>query len=353
MKRTVKIVAMTVLLCILFAGCDAWMGGEYLSVTPHEARSEPYTDRVIEVNSYTQLRNAITNLVRTGAEDGVISISAFNRGTIHFYVDTAITNVIENTAFGAYAVEKITYEIGTNRGNSVVACKIHYRSGHQLPNKIVRVENIQHFHDLITAALDSAEESVLVYMEQYEKLDVEATITSYAEQYPDRVIENPEVIVEQYPEKGAERIVLIRFKYQTDPLLMHQKRSVIEEAFRSAELCIGDTGDTLGVYEQLYLFLMGRTEYKEFSSSMPAYDILVQGFGDSKSFAIVYARMCERLGLECKVIHGNRDGKPWSWNVLQYRDKEYHIDLLRCYQNQEFCINRAEELDGYTWENKN
>ena len=82
MKRTVKIIALLVWLCVLLSGCDAWMGGEYISVTPHEARSEPYADRVIEVTSYTQLRNAITNLVRTGAENGVISISAFKFSSI-------------------------------------------------------------------------------------------------------------------------------------------------------------------------------------------------------------------------------------------------------------------------------
>ena len=350
MKRTVTLVALLVLLCVLLNGCDAWMGGEYLSVTPHEVRSEPYADRVIEVTSYTQLRNAITNLVRTGAENGVISISAFNRGTIHFYVDTAISNVIENTAFGAYAVEKITYEIGTNRGASVVACTIHYREGRKLPNKITRVENIQQVKELITNALNNAEDSVLVYMEQFEKLDVESLVNSYAEQYPDRVIEKPEIFVNLYPEKGAERIVQICFNYQTDPLAMHQKRSKIETAFHGAQMVTENFEDPAQIGEQLYLYLMGRAEYKATSGTMPAYDILVNGFGDSRDFAVVYARMCNRAGLDCGVISGTKDGKPWYWNVISYRDREYHVDVLQCYENQEFQMNKSDQLVGYSWE---
>lgn len=350
MKRTVKILALLIMLCVLCSGCDFWMGGEYLSVTPHEVRSEPYADRVIEVTSYTQLRNAITNLVRTGAENGVISISAFNQGTIHFYVDTAIANVIENTAFGAYAVEKITYEIGTNRGASVVACSIHYRAGHQLPNKITRVDNAQQFTALITQALDEADETVLVYMEQFERLDVEAFVATYIEQNPDRVIEYPEISVELFPEKGAERIVQIHFNYQTDSLNMHQKRSMIEEKFRSAELCVENLSDPAGICEQLYLYLMSQAEYKENPSTMPAYDVLVRGVGDAKAFAIVYARMCNRKGLDCSVVDGTREGKPWSWNVIHYNGKDYHIDLLRSYDCQEFQIIRSDQFNGYVWE---
>jgi len=351
MKRNVTLVALLVLLCVLLNGCDVWMGGEYLSITPHEVRSEPYADRVIEVTSYTQLRNAITNLVRTGVENGVISISAFNQGTIHFYVDTAISNVIENTPFGAYAVEKITYEIGTNRGVSVVACTIHYRTGRQLPNKITKVDNSQQVKDLITKALNNAESSVLLYTEQFEKLDVNAFVTSYAEKYPEQLIERPEITVELYPEKGAERIVQINFNYQTDPIVMHQKRSKIEEAFRDAQLCTENFDDPADISEQLYLYLMGRAEYKATSGMMPAYDILVNGFGNSNDFAVVYARMCNRAGLDCSVVSGTKDGKSWSWNAISYRGKEYYVDVLQCYELQEFQLCKSDQLIGYAWEN--
>ena len=347
MKRTVKIIALLVWLCVLLSGCDAWMGGEYISVTPHEARSEPYADRVIEVTSYTQLRNAITNLVRTGAENGVISISAFNQGTIHFYVDTAISNVIENTAFGAYAVEKITYEIGTNRGTSVVACRIHYRPGNQLPNKIAKIESVGQFEEMIKKALDEGDASVLVYMEQYEKLNIEEIVDSYAKLFPDRVVEIPVVKVEFYPEKGAERIVQVCFNYQTDAILMHQKRSAIEDAFRAAELSVNNISDPAAICEQLYLYLMGKTEIKEIQGTMPAYDVLVREVGDRESLAVVYARMCNRAGLSCSVVSGTRDGKPWTWNVVRLRDKDYLVDLLHSYESQTFLLNRADQVFGY------
>lgn len=350
MKRAVKMLALIIVLCIFCAGCDSWMDGEYLSITPHEARSEPYTDRVIEVSSYTQLRNAITNLVRTGAENGVISISAFNQGTIHFYVDTAIENVIENTAFGAYAVEKITYEIGTNRGASVVACRIHYRQGYQMPNKIMRVENAEELAEMITAALDAVDESVLVYMEQHEKIDVEKLVSEYAEMYPDKVIEIPQITVKRYPEKGAERIVQILFDYKASALELHQMRSKVESMFAAADQVAVQANDYEEQCKWLYTYLMEQAEYRSSISNMPGYDLLIKGKGDSKAFAVTYARMCNRNGLKANIVTGTRDGEPWTWNVIDYRGKAYYVDLLRCHENQEFLMCREEQLVGYVWE---
>jgi len=189
------------------------------------------------------------------------------------------------------------------------------------------------------------------YTEQFEKLDVNAFVTSYAEKYPEQLIERPEITVELYPEKGAERIVQINFNYQTDPIVMHQKRSKIEEAFRDAQLCTENFDDPADISEQLYLYLMGRAEYKATSGMMPAYDILVNGFGNSNDFAVVYARMCNRAGLDCSVVSGTKDGKSWSWNAISYRGKEYYVDVLQCYELQEFQLCKSDQLIGYAWEN--
>ena len=350
MKRLACIVLLIIILCVLCGGCSAWTSGEYLSVTPRDARTETYENRVIEVTSYTQLRNALTSLVRNGAEDGIISISAFNKGTIHFYVDTAISNVIENTAYGAYAVEKITYEIGTNRGVSVVACKIHYRSGYQQPAQIKQIGDAQELIDIITKALEDFDSSVLVLMEQYEKVDVIETVEAFAACYPDRIAEIPSVEVNVYPDKGAERIIEISFEYEKDQVQLQQLRAKSEEAFRLVESSVQGPENELEVYEHLYLYLTNQCKYVDAFSSMPAYDLLVNGVGNEKAFADVYTRICNRIGLGCKTVTGTRNGKNWTWNSIQIRGKYYYVDLLHCAQTQEFRVLTESELLKYRME---
>lgn len=346
MKRIVAIF-LIIILCALCSACDSWMGGEYLSITPHEEHPQVYADRVIEVSSYTQLRNALANLVRTGAEDGIISISAFNKGTIHFYVDTAISNVIENTAFGAYAVEKITYEIGTNRGVSVVACKIHYRRGYQPVSQLKKVETLEDVSGAIVFALEAFDQTLLLHTEQYEEIDVEKVVADHAALYPDRIVELPEIKVNVYPEKGAERIIEILFDYDRNQVYLQQLRSKIEGHFSFLELQLNGINDAAMIYEQLFMVLSEGYTYKANTSSVPVLDFFEKKIGDEKVLADVYARVCTRIGLGCKTVTGTKDGREYVWNAVQIRGRFYAVDLLRCIENRAFALLSIDELEHY------
>ena len=347
MKRTICLALLFAVLCVLCNGCNDWMGGEYLSITPHKAQPEAYANRVIEVTSYTQLRNAVANLVRTGAEDGIISISAFNRGTIHFYVDTAISNVIENTAFGAYAVEKITYELGTNRGVSVAAFQIHYRSGYQPNSKITEIENAQEMYDAVIDALESFERRILAHTEQYEKIDVASIVSQYSALYPDRIVEVPEVTISTYPDKGAERIVEISFEYEMDQLRLQQMRSKVEDHFRTAELSVRGIDDATEVYNQLFIHLTSQYTYSSTLSANPVYRLFEKGEGDEKTVADVFSRICTRIGLGCNTVVGTKNGQKYAWNAVQIHGKYYNVDLLQCVERQEFHLLTDADLEKY------
>lgn len=348
MKRAVCAMMLLLVLCVLCSGCDTWTSGEYLSVTPHDAvEAEVYSDRVIEVTSYTQLRNAVERLVQNGANDGIISISAFNKGTIHFYVDTAISNVIENTAFGSYAVEEITYEIGTNRGVSVAAFKIHYRDNYRQPSQIKQIGGAQELTDMVMNALESMDDTVLVQMEQYERIDVEKIIQEQAALYPDRIVKIPSVTINAYPEKGPQRIVEIFFVYDTERLALQQMRSKVKEAFQAAEASVEGQTDAAMVYEQLYLHLTEGFQLRDTSSRTPAYRVLVVREGDDRSLAEVYRRACERAGFGCEIVTGTRDGQNRTWNSVQIRGKYYYVDLVRCLENQAFLFLTDQELKEY------
>ena len=347
MKRRFCLFILIIVICVSCGACNSWMNGEYLSVTPRNAKPETYANRVIEVTSYTQLRNALANLVRNGAEDGIISISAFNKGTIHFYVDTAISNVIENTPFGAYAIDKITYEIGTNRGVSVVACKIHYRSGYQQPSQIERIGDAEELNSVVEKALEGFDPQVLVLMEQYEKFDAQEIVNAYAARYPDKIVEIPEIEINIYPDKGAERIIEILFQYDLDQVQLQQARMKIEERFRLAEQQVQGLDDPVDIYEQLYLFLTSQYQYADTRSSEPSYDLLVNGRGDDRAFAETYTRLCIRLGLGCNTVIGTRNGQNWCWNAIQIHGKYYYIDILKFAETNDFHILSGSELEEY------
>lgn len=344
---------MCVLICFLIGGCGFWMDGEYLSVTPHQERVPQVGTDVIEVSNYTQLQNALAELTESGAESGVVSASSFNSATAHHYVNRAVNHVMSNNPVATYAVEKITFEIGTNRRAAVIAFQIDYRHGRSEILQIKQTSSMEEATTLITNALDNHENSVVLRIKQYNDTDIVQLVQNYANQYTDRVMETPHVSAALYPEKGNDRIIVLTFTYQTDRDDLRDMQEQVEAVFTSAELYVKKTTQVSDIYSQLYSFLMERNEYTVKTSITPSYSLLYHGVGDARAFANVYAAMCRRAELDCQVVSGTRDGIAWCWNVVRFRGKYYHVDLLSCRERGAFQMHEPSEMKGYVWDYSN
>lgn len=349
MKRIAAFIII-VLLCSILGGCAFWMTGDYLSVKPREAQTVVDNEAVMEVTSYAQLRAALCDMVETCAEGGVVSISSFSNATVDFYVKSAITYVTKSTPMGGYAVDKIDYEIGTNRGAAVVAFDINYRHSR------AEILNMQQVHDndemleTFTNALTQNESYVVIHTDNYQAVDFKQYVQEYANNNPDLIMESPQVSALVYPERGAERIVELSLSYASDRDALNKMQESVAEVFTSAELYVKDTTQVRDIYSRLYSFLMERNDYTVETSITPAYSLLQHGVGDSRAFANVYAAMCRRANLDCTVISGTRDAEPWCWNLVRYRGKYYHVDLLRCNEDGQFAMHSSSEMNGYVWD---
>ena len=349
MKR-LGLMLLTIALCVALVGCGFWMDGDYVSVKSHLEQTIQEGDGVIEVSSYTQLCGALSELVDTGAPKGVISTSSFNDGTVHFYVDTAIDHITENTPIGAYAVDSITYEVGSNRGASVVAFHISYRHDRSQILRIRQVGGMEDATAAISETMNNCDASVLLRVANYEAVNLTQFVQDYANENPDLVMETPIVNVSVYPDSGEERLIELTFTYQTSREMMRQMQQQVASVFTSAELYVEEAAQIRDVYSRLYSFLMERDEYTIQTSITPAYSLLHHGIGDSRAFANVFAAMCRRADLDCKVISGTKAGEAWCWNFVRFRGKYYHVDLLQCSQSGSFQMLSDEEMVGYDWD---
>jgi len=345
MKRICGVLAV-LFLCSLLGGCGFWMDGEYVSVKPHMELTLQDGDEVIEVSTFVQLRNALCDLVDNGAQSGIMSASSFNDGTMHYYVDTAIDYVAKRTPIGAYAVDEISYEIGTNRGVSVIAFDISYRHERSEILRIQKAAGMEDAKALIEDSLNNCDSSVLIHIDNYEVMDFEQVVIDYSYNNPDMVMEIPTVKAAVYPEEGSQRLVELNLTYQTSRDRLRQMQEQVASVFTSAELYVKERVQVRDVYSRLYSFLMERNEYTIQSSITPAYSLLHHGVGDSRAFANVYAAMCRKAGLDCTVIAGTKDGEPWCWNLVRFRGEYFHVDIL----SGSFQMLRDNELTGYVWD---
>ena len=345
-----RLTALICILCVLLSGCALWMSGERLSVTPHEAQKTQHSVEVVNVTSFTQLRNALKEQIEIGKEEIIISASAFNDTTLDYYVSTAVNYITDSTAIGAYAVDKITYEIGTNRGDQVVAFRVEYKHGKVELERIKTVDSAKELMDELTTALNACEQSVTVMVEHYESIDFTKFVDEYASLHPDKVMETPYVSVATYPANAEERILEITLTYLTEREQLLEMQRQVQSVFTSAELYVKETQKVMDIYSRLYSFLMERSDYTVQPSQTPAYSLLHSGIGDSRAFANVYAAMYRRAGLDCEVVSGLREGERWYWNAIRYRDNLYHVDLLRCNENNAFSLTLGEDMVDYEWD---
>ena len=343
-----KLLVLLAAVCLL-SGCS-WMDGSYLSITPHRNQSAGTQSINVSAANYLQLRTALEDMVTSGTETAVINVAGYRDDLVADGIANAALFAAERFPLGAYAVEEISYEIGTSGGKPAISVNISYIHGRAQIRKIKNAGNMDSAKQLILEAMDECSDSVVVLVSNYNAMDFVQLAEDYAKDTPDTVMEVPRVSVGIYPDAGASRVLEVKFQYETSRESLRQMQQQVRRTFESAQLYINSDAADAQKYAQLYTFLMERFDYDVQTSITPAYSLLSHGVGDCEAFATVYAAMCRQAGLECHAISGTRDGQSWHWNIIRVDGEYYHVDLLRCSEAGGFRKWTNEEMRGYVWD---
>lgn len=344
-RRLIALVLMLVSLC----GCS-WMDGTYVSVTPHVVTPDGHSDDIIPISTYSHLRNALTDMVDAGVIHGIFTLIDYSMDRLDSDMNLAVSYVCDSYPIGAYAVEKIVYEYGSDGAANVLSVDISYLHSQSEINRIQTVRGIAGAENAIAAALQQCNNSLVLQITNYTETDFAQLTADYGAMHPDIVMEIPQVTYQVYPDSGDLRVVEMVFSYQTSRESLRSMISYVMPVFSSAQLYVTSDAEDTVKYSQLYTFLTERFDYTIETSITPAYSLLCHGVGDSKAFAQVYAAMCRQVGLECLVVSGTRDGESHFWNIILDGETYYHVDLLRSFQSGGYTQKSDEEMDGYVWD---
>lgn len=344
-----KFIILLLCLALLLGGCT-WMDGEYHSVTPHSSNGMKLSDDVVTVTGYNDMRDALVKMVTSGRQQTTFYISGFDVRDADQYMNTAIMHVFQNSAIGAYAVDKIEFEAGSSGGVPAIAVNVTYLHGRQEILRIKSVGKMEDVNALIIYALKNHEPSAVIKVNEYQELDVQQFVQEFVNANPHICMELPQVTATTYPDRGEERVLEIFFNYQTGRDALTSMQEMVSPIFDAATLYVQGSEDDHQKYEQLYAFLMERFDYKYETSITPAYSLLRYGVGDSKAIAKVYSIMCQNAQLPCQVVNGTKDAEAYSWNLIRIDDRDYHVDLPASSAAGEFRLMKPEEMTGYVWD---
>jgi len=343
-----RVLALFLGMALLLTGCGLF-DGYYVNVTPYQPQKEGHQSEAVSARNYYQLRTALEELVASGTESSVIYVADYEPQLVESNLEAALTFIREVYPIGAYAVENVAYEVGTSSGKPAIAVDITYRRSQTELRRIQHVKDLEGAESAVAEALKDFDTSLVLLVDNYLNTDFIQLVKDYAEMYPEYVMEVPQVVAEIYG-SGSTRVAELNFTYQTSRDSLKQMKSQVLPIFNSAELYVTTNAQDRQKFSQLYSFLMERFDYSLETSITPAYSLLCHGVGDSRAFALTYASMCRRAGLDCRIVTGTRNGEPWTWNMVLDNNYYYHVDLLRSSALGGYRELVDNDMIGYVWD---
>ena len=343
-----RLVCLFLLLSLALSGCGLH-DSVYVSVTPHQEHRQTAQAEIVSASNYLDLIEALTDAIHNRTETTTISLATYPPKAVTSGMSVAIRYAMENDPIGAYAVDSIQYDIGSNGGQPAVAVQIRYLRNLLEIRQLPHLENMEQAAQAVRTALEKHEASVVMLVEEYRSTDFPELVQNLTQANPHLIMETPQVASGIYG-NGKQRVVELVFTYQNSREALRQMKTHVRPIFESAALYVSGDSSQWQKYSQLYGFLMERFDYTIETSITPAYSLLPHGVGDSKAFATVYAAMCQAAELNCQVVTGTRAGIPWTWNLVEDNGYYYHVDLLRCSEAGHFMEKTDTQMQGYVWD---
>ncbi len=350
MKRT-AIICMLVL-CMALSGCGTTLTGEYVWEQDHHIPSAPNSGQAIVASDYDQLVKVLSSLIEKGTEVFTVSVGQYDRSALERDVDHAIKSVCEGNPIAAYAVSNVASQIGTVGGETVLVFQVQYLHGQDEISKIITVADNAEAKEAIGLALNACSGGIVLKIESYEEEDFFLAAEQYAMQFPQFVMETPQVSVNFYPKTGVSRVMEIRFSYVNDRDTLLDMQAQVLTVFDASVNMVSLAGTTREKFQQMYVLMMERFQRYTIESTMtPSYSLLLHGVGDARAFAIVYAAMCNEAGLDCQTVAGTKGGKIWYWNIVNVDGYYYHVDMLRSKADGALRLMTDHIVnEGYVWD---
>lgn len=348
LRRLTALLLAAALLLPALSGCSVILEREYLVSTPHE--EQPVTDddeNILQVETYQELVNSILYFVDHRMEHGVVRLINYPRD-VESDLSAACLEVSNDAPIGAYAVSNIRYDSTRVVKYYEANLYITYRRTAQQMDAVRTVIGASAIRGVLAETLSSFGQEAVMQVSYF--AEDEAYISGLVRQTyydtPDAALGMPEYTITFYPEQGSERIVEIRFTYPLSGDTLSRRRQTLQREAESAAAPLqGQSGETA----VSSVFRLLRERVPQCTQGSTAYEVLINGQGDSEGMALAFQLLCQSLKLESLVVQGTLDGAPHFWNVVVFDDgTARHVDATRA--DGLLLDDTVLAQMGYTWD---
>lgn len=317
----------------ILSGCSNVFDKDYTVVTEHKGDYFESDDdsSQIAVKNYAGMKSAILSLVNT-AGDGLVMTTENYFGDAREDISRVCLEVTRELPIGVYAVDYMTHVCTQILSYYKIEVFVTYK---RTPEEIASIRRLNSGPAFLQAAVAAAAEMEDVFTCNLVASNVtkDELIDALTETYRERPLflsEIPEIEFEAYPNlEAVQKIIEVKYKYSDDPSWVKAKKAIMLND--AATIGSGIDRNTTKIVQAMELCnaLSAHSVYNP-DGANTAYDTLHLRSADSEGFAMAYELLCGLSNIYCRVVVGRLDGVEHFWNIIEYKDEYYHVDVSVC-----------------------
>lgn len=337
---------------LLVSGCSSMLARSYTSVTSHSAAPVVESDQLtIRVESYQDLVNALLYFITQGRQTGTIRLYNYPYDVEHD-LDAACREVTLEDPLGAYAVEKIAYNVVSVVSFYEATISLSYQHSPQQISSIESATGVTSIRNKLRDTL-SAHDPTLVLRINYFEEDEQYLLDLAREAYfsaPDAALGFPQITLSLFPETGSHRIAEFSFTYSFPPMELQRRTKLIAQKQKELLDTLPDAQEDAALLA-MDDFLRDQVEYLP-SHSSTAYGALVEHRANSLGLALAVHGLCQQLEISSYLVQGSLQDTDHYWVIVQTQNGFRHWDVSRTLADADaspFCSDREMHQMDYDW----
>ena len=332
MKKKIYSLLWCLTAACLLCGCS-WLDKEYVSIHDYvfSEQEKNMTGSRFTVHSFNALTSALLGMVYEGRTEGSIVFDPNYEGDAGEDLDRACRMLRTEDALCAYCVENISYEFNKIVTINEANVTFSYSKVSESPRRIVHLGFSSEAESAILNAFDRGTRTLtlLVGRSGFSAEDMAAQVVKTYRDNPTVIPKKPEATVNVFSGAGSQRLYEINIDYGLSTAMLWQCRMELEMFKPLSHL----DKSSLSEVERAYAacrYLVENCEITENPEENSAYSALIQKSANSEGLAFAYVELCRQLGVDCRIVYGQRDWKEHCWNIVRMDDNYYHVDITQC-----------------------
>lgn len=335
-----RLLALLCVPAILLSGCASMLNREYTSSSAHPEYPVGKAPPVLQAENYQGLVNAILYFVTEHEETGLIHLSSY-AGNTQQGLDAACQEVLLEDPLAAYAVEEIVH----TTSNYEATISIRYAHTAEEVAAIVPAAGSSAIRQTISTAMASFSHQCVLRINYFtgDEASLEQLVWQTWLDTPLAALTRPEMHVTLYPNSGTSRIAQVELDWPEDFPLAEHSAALEQRALTLLEGLSSPPEEP----EQLLRALASASRYDP-QAGGTAYDVLVDGSGNDRGFALALRLLCQLADLEATVVEGSVDGQPRYWLIVSAAEGYRHLDPA--VWSADYATDDQFLAAGYAWD---